>query len=85
MNWTTLERDDELRSWLEAWKGDGGDARRFRRGLGARFGADECGAWRYSEGVLTPRRLEIPPGGQGAARSSPATARHGRGGDRAAR
>ena len=59
MNWTTLERDDELRSWLEAWKGDGGDARRFRRGLGARFGADECGAWRYSEGVLTPRRLEI--------------------------
>jgi hypothetical protein len=59
MNWTTLERDDELRAWLPTWKGDGGDARRFRRALGARFGADECAAWRYSEGLLTPRRLEI--------------------------
>jgi hypothetical protein len=59
MNWTTLEHDDELRAWLPTWKGDGGDARRFRRTLSARFGADECGAWRYSEGVLTPRRLEI--------------------------
>lgn len=59
MNWTMLERDDELRTWLPTWKGDGGDARRFRRALGARFGDDECGAWRYSEAMLTPRRLEI--------------------------
>ena len=59
MNWTMLERDDELRAWLPTWKGDGGDARRFRRGLGERFAGDECGAWRYSEQVLTPLRLTI--------------------------
>jgi hypothetical protein len=58
-NWTMLERDDELRAWLPGWKGDGGDARRFRRALAGRFGADECGAWRYSERVLTPQRLKI--------------------------
>jgi hypothetical protein len=57
--WTMLERDDELRAWLAAWKSDGGDARRFRRGAGRRFGDDECGAWRYSEQVLTPQRLKI--------------------------
>jgi hypothetical protein len=58
-NWTMLTRDDELRAWLPTWKGDGGDARRFRRALAARFGDDESGAWRYSEQVLTPRRLTI--------------------------
>jgi hypothetical protein len=58
-NWTMLERDDELRAWLPTWKGDGGDARRFRRSLGERFGDDECAAWRYSEQVLTPLRLTI--------------------------
>jgi hypothetical protein len=57
-NWTMLTRDDELLAWLPTWKGDGGDARRFRRALGGRFG-DECSAWRYSERVLTPRRLTI--------------------------
>jgi hypothetical protein len=57
--WTMLDRDDELRAWLPTWKGDGGDARRFRRALGPRFGGDECGAWRYSEQVLTPLRLRI--------------------------
>jgi hypothetical protein len=59
MNWTTMERDDDLRAWLPTWKADGGDARRFRRALGARFGDDECAAWRYSEAILTPRRLQI--------------------------
>jgi hypothetical protein len=59
MNWTMLERDDDLRAWLPTWKGDGGDARRFRRALGGRFGSDELGAWRYCEELLTPRRLEI--------------------------
>jgi hypothetical protein len=54
-----LERDDELRAWLPTWKGDGGDARRFRRRIGERFGDDECAAWRYSERVLTPLRLTI--------------------------
>ncbi len=59
MNWTTLDGDDDLRAWLPTWHADGGDARRFRRSLAGRFGPDECAAWRYSEGVLIPRRLEI--------------------------
>jgi hypothetical protein len=59
MNWSMLERDDELRSWLPTWKSDGGDARRFRRGAGRRFGSDEVRAWRYSEQLLAPRRLQI--------------------------
>ena len=61
-NWTMLEHDDELRTWLPTWKSDGGDARRFRRALGRRgerFSGDECGAWRYSEQLLTPLRLAI--------------------------
>jgi hypothetical protein len=57
--WTMLERDDDLRAWLPTWKADGGDARRFRRALAGPFGADECGAWRYSEHLLTPLRLKI--------------------------
>jgi hypothetical protein len=59
MNWTMLTRDDELRAWLPTWKDDGGDARRFRRALGARFGGDEFAAWRYSEETLVPLRLNI--------------------------
>jgi hypothetical protein len=59
MTWTMLDSDDELRAWLPAWKGDGGDARHFRRTLGARFGHDEFGAWRHSEALLAPLRLEI--------------------------
>jgi len=61
-SWTMLEHDDELRAWLPTWKSDGGDARRFRRALGRRgerFSGDECGAWRYSEQLLTPLRLAI--------------------------
>jgi hypothetical protein len=58
-NWTMLERDDELRAWLPTWKSDGGDARRFRRAVRERFGADEYGAWRRSEQLLTPLRLTI--------------------------
>ena len=59
MNWTMLERDDDLRAWLPAWTGDGGDARHFRRAIRARFGTDEYAAWRYSEQVLIPLRLAI--------------------------
>ncbi len=59
MNWTMLERDEELRAWLPTWQRDGGDARRFRRALGERFDGDECGAWRYSERMLAPHRLKI--------------------------
>jgi hypothetical protein len=58
-DWTMLERDEDLRAWLPTWTSDGGDARRFRRAVAARFGADEVAAWRHSEAVLTPRRLQI--------------------------
>ena len=59
MNWTILDQDAELHAWLTSWRGDGGDARRFRRSISARFGADEVAAWRYSEELLTPLRLHI--------------------------
>jgi hypothetical protein len=51
--------DDELRAWLSTWRADGGDARRFRRGITARFGDDEVAAWRHCEQVLTPLRMRI--------------------------
>ncbi len=59
MNWTMLERDDELRRWLSSWRRDGGDAGRFRRSLPVQYGADEVAAWRHCEAVLIPLRLEI--------------------------
>jgi hypothetical protein len=59
MDWTMLERDDELRTWLRTWRRDGGDARRFRSSIVARYGTDEIAAWRRCEEVLTPRRLQI--------------------------
>jgi hypothetical protein len=59
MNWTMLDRDEDLCAWLAAWKSDGGDARRFRRAIGGRFGQDEMSAWRYSEQLLTARRLQV--------------------------
>lgn len=59
MDWTMLERDDELRTWLRTWRRDGGDARRFRSSIVARYGTDEVAAWRWCEEVLTPRRLQI--------------------------
>jgi hypothetical protein len=55
----TLPDDDRLREWLASWRGDGGDARRFRAAIRPRFGDDEFGAWRYSEAMLTPLRLKI--------------------------
>jgi hypothetical protein len=59
MNWTMLEGDDALESWLPTWRHDGGDARRFREAIAPRYGRDEAAAWRYCEGILTPRRLEV--------------------------
>lgn len=59
MDWTVPERDPDLAAWLETWRSDGGDARRFRRSIGARFGTDEFAAWRYGEQLLTPLRLQI--------------------------
>jgi hypothetical protein len=58
-DWTMLDSDAELRAWLAAWRADGGDARRFRRGIRARFGDDEFAAWRYCEQTLIPLRLRI--------------------------
>jgi len=58
-DWSILTDDDQLRAWLPTWRADGGDARRFRRGMSARFGTDEVGAWRYCERELTPLRLRI--------------------------
>jgi hypothetical protein len=58
-DWSLLTGDDELRAWLPTWRSDGGDARRFRQGISARFGADELAAWRYCEQTLTPLRLRI--------------------------
>jgi hypothetical protein len=58
-DWTMLERDDDLRAWLAAWTSDGGDARHFRAAIRERFGGNECAAWRYSEELMTPRRLKI--------------------------
>jgi len=55
----SMPTGEELRAWLPTWRADGGDARRFRNGLGARFGADEVAAWRYCEQTLTPQRLRI--------------------------
>ena len=59
--WTMLEKDEELRAWLATWKGDGGDARRFRPGCPARAsaGPTRSRAWRHSEAVLLPLRLTI--------------------------
>jgi len=58
-DWTLPETDDEVRAWLASWRGDGGDGRRFRAGLGARFGGDEAAAWRYAAALLTPLRPRI--------------------------
>jgi hypothetical protein len=58
-DWTLPGTDAEVRAWLASWRGDGGDARRFRAGIGARFGADEAAAWRYAAATLTPLRPRI--------------------------
>jgi hypothetical protein len=58
-DWTMPGSEAELARWLRGWRADGGDARRFRAGLPARFGRDEAAAWHYSAGVLTPRRLQV--------------------------
>jgi len=58
-DWSMPAGDDELRAWLPAWRADGGDARRFRHGIAARFGGDEVAAWRHCEQALTPLRPRI--------------------------
>jgi hypothetical protein len=56
-DWSLPGSDDELRAWLAGWRHDGGDARRFRRGIAGRFG--EVEAWRQGEQLLTPLRPRI--------------------------
>ena len=58
-DWSMPTGDDELRAWLASWRADGGDARRFRRGIAGHFGGDEVAAWRHCELALTPLRLRI--------------------------
>jgi len=59
MDWTMHERDEDLAAWLPTWRGDGGDARHFRRAIAPSFGTDEAGAWRHSEALLVPLRPKI--------------------------
>jgi hypothetical protein len=58
-DWSLPAGDDELRAWLPTWRADGGDARRFRRGIAVRFGGDEVAAWRHCEQALIPYRPGI--------------------------
>jgi hypothetical protein len=58
-DWSMLTDDDQLRAWLPTWRGDGGDAVRFRRDIRALFGEDELAAWRCCEQLLTPLRPRI--------------------------
>ena len=58
-DWSLPRTDEELRCWLASWRGDGGDARRFRTGIRERFGGDETAAWRYAVRLLTPLRPRI--------------------------
>ncbi len=60
LGWTLPSSDAEVRAWLASWRGDGGDARRFRAGLaGTRFARDEAAAWQYCVDLLTPLRLQV--------------------------
>ncbi len=59
MGWTVLAGDADLRAWLATWRGDGGDARRFRQSITSRFGSNEVAAWRYSERLVAPLRQQI--------------------------
>jgi hypothetical protein len=58
-DWSMPAGDDELRAWLPTWRADGGDARRFRLGIAARFGDDEVAAWRHCEQALISHRPRI--------------------------
>src|SRR6516165_11207040 len=57
-DWSLPRTDGELRGWLASWRGDGGDARRFRAAVRDRPGG-EAAAWRYSVELLTPLRPRV--------------------------
>ena len=81
-DWSLLADDDQLSAWLAGWRDDGGDARRFRRGMRARFGEDEAGALAVLRAGADPAAAADPGGGPGAARLPAAPAVPGSGGDR---
>jgi hypothetical protein len=64
-DWSLPSSDAELGAWLVSWRGDGGDAKRFRAsvtGQAGRFGtgaAAEAAAWRYTVELLTPLRPRV--------------------------
>jgi hypothetical protein len=58
-DWSLPSSDQDVAAWLASWRGDGGDARRFRAGIRGAFGDDEAAAWRYSVELLTPERPRI--------------------------
>jgi hypothetical protein len=57
--WTLPAQDADVAAFLAHWRGDGGDARRFRSAITGRFAGNEAAAWRYSVQVLTPLRPRI--------------------------
>ena len=58
-DWTLPSSEQDVAAWLASWRGDGGDARRFRAGIRGAFGGNEATAWRYSVELLTPLRPRI--------------------------
>jgi hypothetical protein len=58
-DWTLPAHDDDVAAFLARWRGDGGDARRFRTAITGRFAGNEAAAWHYSVQVLTPLRPRI--------------------------
>jgi hypothetical protein len=58
-DWTLPALDADVAAFLAQWRGDGGDARRFRAAIAGRFAGNEAAAWHYSVQVLTPLRPRI--------------------------
>jgi hypothetical protein len=58
-DWTLPGHDADVAAFLRHWRGDGGDARRFRAAITGRFAGNEAAAWHYSVQVLTPLRPRI--------------------------
>jgi hypothetical protein len=58
-DWTLPGHDADVAAFLRQWRGDGGDARRFRAAITGRFAGNEAAAWHYSVQVLTPLRPRI--------------------------
>ena len=57
--WTLPESDADVAAFLQQWRADGGDAKRFRAAILQRFAGNEAAAWRYSATFLTPSRPRI--------------------------